>query len=116
MSKNGLTLGIAPVCSPASELSRVSMDPSTDHQNIDLKQMDCQLLLQLKWVHSGSTKNCNLRSATMACHLLAPASQERAHLNGELEWNGKGSWEGSSKQRLIGIENSKCRGYSLAEL
>lgn len=41
-------------------------------RNADLNQIDCQLLLQQKWVYSGSAKSCSWRSATMASQIQVP--------------------------------------------
>ena len=46
------------------------------YQNVDLKQIDCQLFLQQKWVQSELAENCNLRSATMVSHVQVPSWQE----------------------------------------
>ena len=36
---------------------------------VDLKQIDCQIFLQQKWICSGSAENCNLGCATMMSHV-----------------------------------------------
>ena len=45
--------------------------------SIDLKQIDCQLFLQQRWVYSGSAENCNLGSATMVSQGQVPTCQEK---------------------------------------
>ena len=38
-----------------------SLHPCMDHQNVDLKQIDCQIFLQQKkWVYLGSAKKFHL--------------------------------------------------------
>ena len=49
-----LIVDAAPVCSSALELLKVFSDPCTDHQTVDLKQMDFQIFLQQRWVYLGS--------------------------------------------------------------
>ena len=39
---------------------------------VDLKQTDCQLFLQQRWVYSGSIENCSLWSAIMVSHAQVP--------------------------------------------
>ena len=51
---------------------------SSPKLDIDLKQVDCQLFLQQKWVYTGSTKNCNSGPATMASHMQVRAQQREA--------------------------------------
>ena len=36
---------------------------------VDLKQTDCQIFLQQRWVYLGSAKNYTSESATIASHL-----------------------------------------------
>ena len=42
---------------------------------VDLKQIDCQMYLQQKWVYLGSAENCNSGSATRVSHVQAPPGQ-----------------------------------------
>ena len=69
---SGLSVGTAPICSPASDSLGVLSGPHTGHHKVDLKQIDCQLFLQQKWVYSVSAKNCSSRSATMVSHVQIP--------------------------------------------
>lgn len=53
---------------------------SVGHETIndcDLKQMNCQLFLQQRWVYSESSKNCNSRLATKANQVQVPTGKER---------------------------------------
>lgn len=45
---------------------RLCLVPALTH--VDLKQIDYQIFLQLKWVYWRSTRNCNSRSRTMGSH------------------------------------------------
>lgn len=71
----GSFVGIALVCSLAPETLGVFFGSCTGHQNIDLKQIDCQIFLQQKWVYSGSAENHSLGSATVASFRRVPAQQ-----------------------------------------
>ena len=73
-----------------------SLDPHMGHQNIDLKQIACQLFLQQKWVYSRSIKNCNLESVSMMSHEQIPAKMEKK----SLLQSGMGSWECYNKERV----------------
>ena len=93
----GSIVVIAPVFSLAPEPLGVFFSPCTGHQNVDLKQIDCQIFLQERWIYSGSAENCNLGSATMVSFRQVPAQQGEE--NSFIE--GKGSWEGYSKQGVL---------------
>ena len=71
----GLTVDTTPVCSPTLELLGVFSGPCTGHQNVDPKQIDCQIFLPQRWVNLGSAENCNLGSATMVSHREVPKQQ-----------------------------------------
>ena len=45
--------------------------------SVDLKQTDCRISLQQRWVYSGSVQNCNLGSATMGIHVQVPQKNEK---------------------------------------
>ena len=45
------------------------------NDTVDVKQVDCQLFLQQRWVYSGSTENCNSESATMESYVQIPPQQ-----------------------------------------
>ena len=83
-----LLVGITPVCSPALEHLWVCTGPCIDHQNIDLKQRDCQIFLQQAYIYSGSAGNCKYQQAmcrTMKGNLFSREEKEagRAGLNKE---------------------------------
>ena len=63
----GSIVGAAPVCSPVSESAGVISGPSMSHQNVDLKQIDCQIFLQPRWAYSGSAENCSLGPVGIYC-------------------------------------------------
>lgn len=71
-------------------------------QNIDLKQIDCQIFLKQRWVYLGLAENCNLRFITMSLIKVLTYKGRRTLLQ-----RGKGSLEDYSKQRV--------QGFSLAE-
>ena len=60
----------------------------------DLKQTECQIFLQQRWVYSGAAGNSNSGSKTMVSRMQV------SHNKGmrTLLQKGKGSWEGFSKQ------------------
>ena len=43
--------------------------------NVDLKQRDCQIFLQQRWIYCRSAENCNSGSATMVSHMWGLAGQ-----------------------------------------
>ena len=49
----------------------------SNHKDIstDLKQTDCQIFIQQKWICLGSVENCNSRCATMESLMQVPAKQ-----------------------------------------
>ena len=61
---------------------------------VDLKQIDCQIVLQPRWVYSGSREDCGLGSTTTASHMQVPEGQRKNNFIDR-----KGSWKGCSKQR-----------------
>ena len=72
---------------------------SVGHETIndcDLKQMNCQLFLQQRWVYSESSKNCNSRLATKANQVQVPTWQRKELLLQK----GRGSWKSCSKQHV----------------
>ena len=62
-------------CSLIHPVLRIPVIGHIIHILVLTKQIDCQILLQQRWVYSGSAENCNLRSATMASHVQASHGQ-----------------------------------------
>ena len=53
---------------------------------VDLKQIDCQIFLQPRWIYSGSPENCSLGSATVGSHMQVPEGEGRnTFIEGEKE-------------------------------
>ena len=69
----GSIVGIALVCSLAPETLGVFSGSCTGDQNIDLKQIGCQIFLQQRGV--TVTENHSLGSATVASFRRVPAQQ-----------------------------------------
>lgn len=57
------------------------------HQNVNLKQIDCQIFLQSRWAYSGSVENCSLGPVTVGSHVQSPciAREEELFYKGENE-------------------------------
>lgn len=55
------------------------------HQNVDLKQIDCQIFLQSRWAYSGSVENCSLRLVTVGSHVqvLALPGKKNSYKGGK---------------------------------
>ena len=53
----------------------------------DLKQIDCHLFLQQRWVYLWSAENCNSGSTIMVSHVQVSAHQEKASVFMEGEKN-----------------------------
>ena len=67
-----------------------SLDSHTGHLNVDLKQINCQLFLQQKWVYSSSAKNCSSESATIAnrMQVLSKNGKENSFIKGKRKLGG----------------------------
>lgn len=72
--------------------------PCAGHQNVDLKQTDCQIFLQKKKKFNFESTE-NLGSANMASYIQAPALQGKESTFME----GRGNCEGCSPQRALGF-------------
>ena len=55
------------------------------HQNVDLKQIDCQIFLQSRWAYSGSVENCSLGPVTVGSHVqvLALPGKKNSYKGGK---------------------------------
>ena len=69
--------------------------------SVELKQVQCQTVLWLRFVYSESAENCNQRSVTIVSHLQVPP------------WQRKVSTFIGRRRKLWGL--SKQRAFSLAE-
>ena len=59
--------------------------------SVDLKQIDCHIFLQQRWVYLGSTENCNSASTTIVrCVQIPLVTREKEHFLQRWKW----SWEG----------------------
>lgn len=68
----GSVVGTTVFCSPAPGPFGVLSGPLVGHPDVNLKQVDCQVFLQQRWIYSGSAENCSSESATMVSHMQVP--------------------------------------------
>ena len=82
-------MGTASVCSPALESSGVSSGPCKGHQNVDLKQIECEIFLQQRCLFGISSKlQFGFRSHGK------PRTGSLIARNRDAFIERKGSWEG----------------------
>ena len=76
--------------------------------NVDLKQIDCHIFLQQRWVYLGSTENCNSGSTSIVRYVQIPlVTREKEHFLQRWKW----SWEGYiNKERIAFHWLSPCWG------
>lgn len=93
--QKGPIVGTTPVCSPVLESSGVSSGPCKGHQNVDLKQIECEIFLKQRCLFGISNElQFGFRSHGKPCAISLTAKNRDAFIER------KGSWEGWSKQRV----------------
>ena len=100
----GSGVSTTPVYSPVPKPLGVFSGPCLGYQNVDLKRIDCQIFLQQKMSLFRISRKLQSRVFKHGKPCASPHTKEGEHYFIERE---KGSWEGSSKQRV--------RGFLLAE-
>ena len=107
VSDNGLIVNIVPVSSPAWSLRGSSLFLVWATKM--LKQIDCQIFLQQRWIYWGLANHYNLASASIVSHGEPHPSLCRAR-KGELFYRGKEEVEGTRVTEFIAFHQmSACR-------
>lgn len=90
VSTKGLSCGYGTCLLISLEPLGVFPVPCMGHQNFDLKQTGCQILLQQRRVYLGSANNYSLESAPMVSHVqvLAGQGQENSFIEGRRKLGG----------------------------